>query len=100
MAYKGANTLVLEARGSLVNAINSCIKSGVPAAMVSIMLDSLSADLNNNIKTVVQQEKDAYEQQLQTENEQVEYKPEEQEVAEPVESIESEEPIQQNETEE
>lgn len=100
MAYKGANTLVLEAKESLVSAINDCIKSGVPAAMVSIMLDSLSADLNNNIKTVVKQEKDAYEQQLQTESEQVEYNSEEQEPTEPVESVEPEEPIKQNETEE
>lgn len=92
MAYKGANTLVLEAKENLVNAINDCIKLGVPAAMVSIMLDSLLAGLNNNIKAVVEQEKEAYEQQLQTENEQVEYKSEE--------SVEPAEPIQQNEIEE
>ena len=34
MAKKGANTIVIEAKDSLVNAVNECIQNGVPAAMV------------------------------------------------------------------
>ena len=37
MANKGVNTLVLEAKENLINAINGCIKTGIPVAMVSII---------------------------------------------------------------
>lgn len=49
MANKGVNTLVVEAKENLINAINGCIKTGIPAAMVSIICESLLSDLNNNM---------------------------------------------------
>lgn len=77
MANKGVNTLVVEAKENLINAINNCIRSGIPAAMVSIIVESLLNDLNNNVKVIVEKEKEEYEHQLEVENNQVEYVPEE-----------------------
>ena len=54
MANKGVNTLVVEAKENLINAINGCIKTGIPAAMVSIIVESLLSDLNNNVKVTIQ----------------------------------------------
>lgn len=77
MAKKGANTIVIETKDSLVNAVNECIQNGVPAAMVSIILEDVLKELNNNIKKVLEIEKQEYETQLEAENQQVEYVPEE-----------------------
>lgn len=77
MAYRGANTLVVEAKDKIINIVNDCIKTGVPAAMVAIMLESVTSDLNANVKLVLQREKEEYDEQIRTENEQVEYQPEE-----------------------
>ena len=46
MAKKGSNTIVIEAKDSLVNTVNNCIQMGIPAAMVSIMLENILHDLN------------------------------------------------------
>lgn len=76
MAQKGANTIVVEAKDSLVEAVNNCIKQGIPASMVSIMVDGILADLNNNVKKILELEKNEYEQELKGETQQVEYVPE------------------------
>ena len=76
MANKGVNTLVVEAKENLINAINGCIKTGIPVAMVSIIVESLLSDLNNNVKVIIEKEKEEYEHQLEVENNQVEYVPE------------------------
>ena len=67
MANKGVNTLVIEAKENLINAINGCIKTGIPAAMVSIMLESLLMDLNNNVKIILEKEKEEYEESVSSE---------------------------------
>ena len=56
MANKGVNTLVLEAKENLINAINGCIKTGIPAAMISIIVESLLSDLNNNVKVIIEKD--------------------------------------------
>lgn len=76
MSNKGVNTLILESKENLIEAINNCIRSGIPAAMVSIIVESLLNDLNNNVKVIVEKEKEEYEHQLEVENNQVEYVPE------------------------
>lgn len=78
MANKGVNTLVLESKENLIEAINNCIRAGIPAAMVSIIVESLLNDLNNNVKAIVEKEKQEYDHQVEVENNQVEYVPEEQ----------------------
>lgn len=75
--YRGANTLVVEAKDKIINTVNDCIKTGVPAAMVVIMLESVTSDLNANVKLVLQKEKEEYDEQIRAESEQVEYQPEE-----------------------
>ena len=45
MSNKGVNTLILESKENLIEAINNCIRSGIPAAMVSIIVESLLNDL-------------------------------------------------------
>ena len=70
MAKKGSNTIVIEAKDSLVSTVNDCIQMGVPAAMISIMLENILHDLNSNVKKVLEMEQQEYEQQ-------VEYVPEE-----------------------
>ena len=77
MAKKGSNTIVIEAKDSLVNTVNECIQMGVPAAMVVIMLENVLHDLNANVKKVLELEDEEYQKQLVVENEQVEYVPEE-----------------------
>lgn len=77
MAKKGNNTIVIEAKDSLVSTVNECIQMGVPAAMVSIMLENILHDLNSNVKKVLEIEQKEYEQQVEVENKQVEYVPEE-----------------------
>lgn len=76
MSNKGVNTLILESKENLIEAINNCIRSGIPAAMVSIIVESLLNDLNNNVKVIVEKEKEEYEHQVEVENNQVEYVPE------------------------
>ena len=76
MAQKGVNTLIVEAKDNLTNAINDCIKTGIPPAMVSMMLESLLMDLNNNVKVILEKEKQEYEEQEKVESEQVKYEEE------------------------
>lgn len=64
MAQKGVNTLIVEAKDNLTNAINDCIKTGIPAVMVSIMLENILHDLNSNVKKVLEMEQQEYEQQV------------------------------------
>ena len=77
MAKKGANTIVIEGRNNLVNVVNNCIEIGIPASMVSIMLENILNDLNTNVQKVIEQEQKDYENQIEIENQQVEYVPEE-----------------------
>lgn len=79
MAQKGVNTLIVEAKDNLTNAINDCIKTGIPPAMVSIIVESLLMDLNNNVKVLLDKEKQEYEEQEKVESEQVVYEESEQE---------------------
>ena len=67
MAKKGANTIVIEGRNNLVNAINNCIETGIPASMVSIMLENILNDLSTNVQKVIEQEQKDYENQIETE---------------------------------
>lgn len=77
MAKKGANTIVIEGRNNLVNAVNNCIETGIPASMVSIMLENILNDLNTNVQKVIEQEQKDYENQIEIENQQATYVPEE-----------------------
>ena len=77
MAKKGANTIVIEGRDNLVNAINNCIEIGIPASMVSIMLENILNDLNTNVQKVIEQEQKDYKNQIEIENQQATYVPEE-----------------------
>lgn len=79
MAQKGANTRVVEAKDKLTNTINECLKYGIPASMVSIIVESLLMDLNNNVKVLLDKEKQEYEEQEKVESEQVVYEESEQE---------------------
>ena len=69
MVQKGVNTLVVETKEELTNAINKCLQDGIPAAMVSIMLESLLMDLNNNVKIILEKEKKEYEESVSNEEE-------------------------------
>lgn len=77
MAKKGANTIVIEGRNNLVNAVNNCIETGIPASMVSIMLENILNDLSTNVQKVLEQEQKDYENQIEIENQQATYVPEE-----------------------
>ena len=50
---------------------------GIPVSMVSIMLENILHDLNSNINKVLEMEQQEYEKQVEVENRQVEYVPEE-----------------------
>lgn len=75
MAKKGINTIVVEAKDSIVRTVNDCMKQGLPSAMVSIMLEGILMDLNNNVKKVLETEQEEYNKELEKEKNQVEYVP-------------------------
>lgn len=76
MAQKGVNTLVVEAKDNLTNSINKCLQDGIPASMVSIILESLLMDLNNNVKLILEKEQKEYEEKEEAESNQVKYEEE------------------------
>lgn len=77
MAQKGINTLVLEAKYTMVNAVKACLDAGVPDAVLSIIMDGIQKDISNNITEKVQKEKEEFEEQTKLEAQQVEYIPKE-----------------------
>lgn len=76
MAQKGVNTLIVESKTKLTNSINECLQDGIPASMVSIILESLLMDLNNNVKVILEKEQKEYEEKEEAESNQVKYKEE------------------------
>lgn len=76
MAQKGANTLIVESKTKLTNSINECLQDGIPASMVSIILESLLMDLNNNVKVILEKEQKEYEEKEEAESNQVKYEEE------------------------
>lgn len=50
MGQKGINTTIMEAKSKLVEVINEGLQAGIPAAVMDIMLDMVSAE----VKTVLQ----------------------------------------------
>lgn len=76
MAQKGVNTLIVESKTKLTNSINECLQDGIPASMVSIILESLLMDLNNNVKLILEKEQKEYEEKEEAESNQVKYEEE------------------------
>ena len=76
MAQKGVNTLIVESKTKLTNSINECLQDGIPASMVSIILESLLMDLNNNVKVILEKEQKEYEEKEEAESKQVKYEEE------------------------
>lgn len=76
MAQKGVNTLIVESKTKLTNSINECLQDGIPASMVSIILESLLMDLNNNVKVILEKEQKEYEEKEEAESNQVKYEEE------------------------
>lgn len=76
MAQKGVNTLIVESKTKLTNSINECLQDGIPASMVSIILESLLMDLNNNLKVILEKEQKEYEEKEEAESNQVKYEEE------------------------
>ena len=76
MAQKGVNTLIVESKTKLTNSINECLQDGIPASMVSIILESLLMDLNNNVKVILEKEQKEYKEKEEAESNQVKYEEE------------------------
>ena len=73
MAQKGVNTRILEAKDNLTASINECLKDGIPASIISIIVENILMDLNVQVKLIVDEEKKEYEHQSKVESEQVVY---------------------------
>lgn len=73
MASKGINTVIIESKTAIINAVNDVIKQGVPLSVVKMIFDSVSNELDVALKDVVKREQEEYEAQTKIEAEQVEY---------------------------
>lgn len=71
---KGINTTIETTRKELENLINEKLKMGLPISVVSLIVESVLMEIRNNVDVVLQQESNRYAEQLNTQEEQVEWK--------------------------
>lgn len=76
MAQKGVNTIIVDTRKDIANAINNGLRQGLPISVVAMIVENALVELNNGVNTVLENENKVYQEQVQIENEQVEYIPE------------------------
>ena len=76
MAQKGVNTIIVETRKDIANAINNGLKQGLPISVVAMIVENALMELNNGLNAALETEVKTYQEQVQIESEQVEYIPE------------------------
>ena len=59
MDKKGINTTITDAKSQLVEVINNALQSGIPIAVVDMMLDMVSAEVKTVLQSHLKAEGDA-----------------------------------------
>lgn len=70
---QGINTIIVETKKELVNAINSAIGKGLPIAVVELMLDSVTSEVKGLVEKALANEKQKAEEEENTKNAQIPY---------------------------
>ena len=73
MANKGVNTIILEGKKEILNAVNGCLEKGVPISVVQLIMENLMFEINNSLNDTIAKEDVKYQEQLKVEDEQIEY---------------------------
>lgn len=73
MAQKGVNTVILETKGSILEAVNNGLKQGLPISVISIIIENVMFEIDKNLNIAVENESKQYQEQVQLESEQVLY---------------------------
>lgn len=72
MAQKGSNTIVIESRKEITNAINEGLKK-LPVAVIAMIVESALVELNDGLNKTLESENNSYQEQIEIENKQVEH---------------------------
>ena len=70
---KGINTLIKETKDNIAKSINEGLASGLPIAVIHLMVDGIMLEINSTLNNALKQEADKYNEQLNLQNEQVEW---------------------------
>lgn len=73
MAQKGVNTIILETKGNILEAVNNGLKQGLPISVISIIIENVMFEIDKNLNIAVENESKQYQEQVQLESEQVLY---------------------------
>ena len=73
MAQKGVNTIILETKGNILEAVNNGIRQGLPISIISILVENIMLDVEKNLNNVIEKENKEYQEQIQVESEQILY---------------------------
>lgn len=68
---KGINTVIKETKNNIAKAINEGLNTGLPIAVIDLMVDNIMFEIKNNLNTALQQEQIKYQAQLEAEAQQV-----------------------------
>lgn len=78
---KGINTLIKETKDNIAKAINDGLKTGLPIAVIDLMVDNIMFEVKNMLDNNLKKESEQYNEQLKAQEEQIEW-------VEPVEETE------------
>ena len=73
MAQKGVNTIILETKGNILEAVNSGIRQGLPISIISILVENVLFEIDKNLNNALKKENQEYQEQVQIEDEQILY---------------------------
>lgn len=73
MAQKGVNTIIVDTRKDIANAINNGIKQGLPISVIAMIVENALMELNNGVNTALENENKSYQEQLKVQEQQVEW---------------------------
>ena len=76
MAQKGINTLTVETKKNILNAVNTGLEQGLPISIVGIIMEGIMSQINPVLNETLNSEMKAYKEATEVESEQVEYNPE------------------------
>ena len=68
---KGINTIIKETKNNITKAINDGLNTGLPIAVIDLMVDNIMFEIKNTLNNALQQEHVKYQAQLDAEAQQV-----------------------------
>lgn len=70
---KGINTLIKETKDNITKVINDGLKTGLPIAVIDLMVDNIMFEVKNTLDNALKQESEKYNEQLKIQEEQIEW---------------------------